>query len=95
MSDPRLLNGAQLAALICRSSAQRAVVLLAIDHPGALPPAPRRALLGEARGWLTDCGWSVDVDDARVHTLVHRRYDGGWLDFVVAKVDLLEVTPTS
>lgn len=98
MSGPHVLAGAELTALADRSSAHRAAVLLAIDYLPALPPAPRTALLEEARAWLADCGWDADADalpDALVVRGVHRHHAGGWPAFVVANVDLLEVRPAS
>lgn len=93
MSVTHLLDEAQLRALSCRTSQQRAAALLAIDYLPAVPPLPRAELLAEARGWLADCGWEAEADDAPdvlVRDLVHRRYDGGWPAFVVANVDLLD-----
>lgn len=43
---------------------------------------------GEARGWLTDCGFDEDVlddlTDRQIHRLVSRTYDGGWEAFLTA-----------
>ena len=95
MSAMHVLDKAQLDALSRRSSAQRAAVLLAIDHLPTVPQAQRVTLLEEARGWLADCGWQAeadDVPDVLVREFVHRRYEGGWPAFVVANADLLNPT---
>lgn len=43
---------------------------------------------GEARGWLTDCGFDEDVlddlTDHQIHRLMTRTYDGGWEAFLTA-----------
>lgn len=50
-----------------------------------------RALLVEARGWISDCEWGDDVDpddldDDEVRAGVERHYDGGWDAFVADAV---------
>jgi hypothetical protein len=50
-----------------------------------------RALIAEARGWLSDCEWE-DMTPARIRRLsadavrraVARHYDGGWAAFAAA-----------
>ncbi|MBY6412874.1 hypothetical protein HQ346_14405 [Rhodococcus sp. BP-252] len=50
----------------------------------AVPPT---AVMREARGWLTDCGFDEDViddlHDWQVAGLVMRLFDGGWAAFTL------------
>lgn len=49
-------------------------------------------VMGEARGWLADCGLPTGGDDAAIVARVGREYDGGWSAFLAATVPA-PVTP--